>query len=248
MLRSDFGLADVFGAHAIDAEHGEGVYLRALSPLLLEATYPEQYFGFGFPMRNYQSFPTSSLGMPRLATSHDGSALAALNLPYAYPSPGSRSARDFASIHSSPPWNDLDNPAIVEHRFGRGTSIYSVMPIETDGTEAGARAFNAIIAQLLGGAPTLSSSSHPDIWFTAFDQPESHRVVVSALCYRTDARPEPFRLQFTYRLLSHTTCTAVRDAATGSDVPFACDNGAVTVALDAVDLFGMYLLECQTTQ
>ncbi len=248
VLRPDFGLADVFGAHAIDAEHGEGVYLRALSPFLLEATYPEQYFGFGFPMRNYQSFPTSSLGMPRLATGHDGSALATLNLPYAYPSPGSRSARDFASIHSSPPWNDLDNPTIVEHRFGRGTSIYSVMPIETDSTEAGARAFNAIIAQLLDGPPTLSSDSHPDIWLTAFDQPQNHRVVVSALCYRTDARPEPFRLQFTYRLPSHTTCTTVRDAATGSDVPFACDNEAVAVALDAVDLFGMYLLECQTTQ
>ena len=83
---------------------------------------------------------------------------------------------------------------------------------------------------------------------TAFDQPQSHRVVVSALCYRTDARPEPFRLHFTYRLPLHTKCTAVRDAATGSDVPFACDNGAVTLALDAVDLFGMYLLEYQTTQ
>jgi hypothetical protein len=246
VLRPDFGLADVYGAHAVGAEHAEGIYLRPLSPVLLEATYPEKYFGFGFPMSNYQSYRTSSLGMPRLSPGQDGEALATLNLPYGYPSPGSERARDFASVHSSPPWKDLGNPTIVEHGFGRGKCVYSAMPIETDATEAGKRSFMALMTHLLGRPPTLSSDSAPDVWLTAFDQPQNQRVVISALCYRTDARPEAFRLQFTYRLPSGSKCTAVRVAPAGSDVPFASDDGAVTVVLDTVDLFGMYLLEYQT--
>ena len=76
----------------------------------------------------------------------------------------------------------------------------------------------------------------------------TRRLVISALCYRTDARPGPFPLQFTYRLPSLTACTAVRVAVTGKEVPFVCDDGAVTVALDGIDLFGMYILEYQTTE
>jgi hypothetical protein len=247
-MRRDFGLADVFGAHAVAAEHGGAVYLRPLSPLLLQATYPEHYLGFGFPSSNSGSYPRRSLAMPRLGTNHEGTVLATLNLPYAYPSPGSRDARDFASIHSSPPWTDLDNPTVVEHSFGRGNCVYSAVPLERDATEAAKKSFTALITYLLGQPPTLSSNASHDVWLTAFDQPQRHRVVISALNYRTDARPEPFRLQFTYRLPSHTTCTAVRVALTGSAVPFECDDGAVAVELDAVDLFGMYLLEYESTE
>jgi hypothetical protein len=136
---------------------------------------------------------------------------------------------------------------VVENSFGRGKSIYCVVPIETDQSEAGKSSFAALVRRLLGGPPTLASDAAPDIWLTAFDQPEHHRVMVSALCYRVEARPEPFPLNFTYRFPAHTTCTAVRVAVTGDELPFTAQNGAVSVALDAVDLFGMYLLEYQTT-
>lgn len=248
VLRPDFGLADVFGAHAAETEHGGAIYLRALSPMLLQATFPEQYLGFGFPSGNSGSYSGEHLGMPRLGTVYEGTALATLNLPYGYPSPGSRSARDFASIHSSPPWDDLEIPSVVENDFGRGKCIYSVAPIETESIEGARKAFMAIVRHLLDGPPTLSSDTSPDVWLTAFDQTERHRVVISALCYRTDTRPAPFRLRFTYRLSPGTTCTAVRAAPSGSPVPFSYEDGAVTVAVDAVDLFGMYLLEYQTAQ
>jgi hypothetical protein len=248
LLRDDFGLTDVFGAHAVGAEPWGAIYLRALSPLLVEAFHPERYFGFGFPSSWDDPYPRSNLGMPRLSSSHEGTVLAALNLPYGYPSPGSRGARDFASIHSSPPWEDLDNPTVVEHGFGRGRCVYSVVPIETDRTEVGRRTFTAVVTHLLGQPPTLSSNAPPDVWLTAFDQPQSQRLVISALCYRTDARPWPFQLQFTYRLPAGTACTAVRIALTGKEIPFTCDDGAVTVALDGIDLFGMYLLEYKTTE
>jgi hypothetical protein len=245
--RADFALADVFGAHLTGTEHGTGIYLRALRPPLLEAMAPEDYLGFGFQDVGDAVHGVSSFGMPRLGTRYGGTALATLNLPYGYPSPGFRDARDFASIHSSPQWSNLDHPTIVENSFGRGKSVYSVVPLETDRSEAGRRCFTALISALLAGPPTLASDAAPEVWLTAFDQPQDHRVVVSALCYRTDIRPAPFPLRFTYRLPAETACTAVRDAGHHSELPFTNEDGAVTVALDSVDLFGMYLLEYKTS-
>ena len=135
--RVDFGLADVFGVHFAGTEDGWGVYLRAREQRLLEAMHPEEYLGYGFPPTNDYSEDNVGLAMPRLTTSYEGTVLATLNLPFAYPSPGSRGAHDFASIHSSPPWQDVENPTIVEHCFGTGKCVYSVVPIETDKTESG---------------------------------------------------------------------------------------------------------------
>ncbi len=243
VLRADFGLADVFGAHIAGMEEGSGIYLRARTPALSEAMYPEHYFGYGFPASAFDGYPKAGLGMPRLAPGPEGTALATLNVPYAYPSPGSREAHDFASIHASPPWEDLENPCIVEHTFGRGRSIYSVVPIETDRTEAGTGVFTALVTDLLGGPPTVSSDAGPDVWLTAFDQPGQQRLVVSVLRYQTEVRPAPFPVTFTYRSTDRQ-CTAVRVAVTGAELPFVTDaDGGVTVTVDAVDLFGMYLLE-----
>jgi len=242
--RADFGLADVFGAHFAGRELGAGLYFHARSPQLLEAMQPEEYFGYGFPTAEDDRDPRPPLCMPRLATSHEGTALATLNLPYGYPSPGSREGRDFASIHSSPPWHDLDHPVIVANSFGRGRSVYCVAPIETDTTEAGRNTFAALVKDLLGGPATFSSGAAAEIWLTAFDQPEHNRVVVSALCYRADERPQPFALDFAYRLPADERFVAAREATTGAEIP--CEVGAdrsVTVTVDRVDLFGMYLLE-----
>jgi len=245
--RRDFGLADMFGVHAIAMEHG-CVYLQPRSSVLLEAVFPEQYIGFGFTSSNSVSYSTNSAGIPRLAVHYVGTAMATLNLPYGYPSPGSANAHDFASIHSSPPWQDTDNPTIVLHDFGLGQSVYSAAPLETDSTDSGRRAFAAIIKQLLGDPPTLSSGADRDVWFTAFEQPENSRVVVSALCYRTDDRPRPFPLEFSYRFGSGRRCRAARVALTGTELPVRDDgNGTVVVSADALDLYGMFLLEYETS-
>ena len=234
VLRTDFGLADVFGAHVIGTEEGSGLHLRAISPMLAEAVYPESYLGHGFGWGDPNGQTSRpALNMPRLSTDYEGVALATLNLPYAYPSPGSRAAHDFASIHSSPPWEDLDNPTIVEHNFGQGRSVYCAVPIETDFTEAGSQVFSALIG----------TSPEPRRWArtllpTSGSLPSTNQsttaVVVSALCYSTETRPAPFPLNFSLRLAPPRRCTQVRVATTGADVPFVTDGeGTVSVSIAA---------------
>jgi hypothetical protein len=180
--------------------------------------------------------------MPRLSPEHAGQALARLTLPYAYPSAGSMLAHDFASIHTSPPWRDLDNPTIVSNRFGDGRAVYSALPIETGRSGSDGRAFSTLIRLLLGGPQTLSAEAHPDVWVTAFEQPEHNRAVISVLGYFIDA-PMWFPVSFSYRCPSGRRCVQLQDASTGTAIPFEADkDGAVRVVVDAVDGFGMYLV------
>jgi hypothetical protein len=241
VLRQDFGLSDVFGVHLGGIENGCGVYSRALDPLIAQAVHPESHLAYGFVSESGMS-NRSPLRMPRLSTDHAGQPLARLTLPYAYPSAGSMSAHDFASIHSSPPWLDLDNPTIVSNRFGKGAAVYSALPIETGRSPANQRVFTTLVRLLLGGPPTLAAEAHPDVWVTAFEQPEHNRAVISVLGYFIDA-PLSFPVTFSYRSRGGRRCVALHDASSGSAVPFEADeDGTVRATLDAVDRFGMYLV------
>ena len=220
-------------------ESGHGVYSRALDPLIAQAVHPESHLAHGFVPEVSSRAP---LRMPRLSTEHGGQALARLTLPYAYPSAGSMSAHNFASIHSSPPWQDLDNPTIVSNRYGDGRAVYSALPIETGRGDADQRVFTSLVRLLLGGPQTLAAEAHPDVWVTAFEQPEHNRAVISVLGYFIDA-PMRFPVNFSYRSRGGRRCVALRDASSGSAVPFEVDeDGTVHVAIDAVDGFGMYLV------
>jgi hypothetical protein len=239
ILRDDFGLSDVFGVHLAGIESGHGVYSRALDPLIAEAVHPESHLAHGFVPEVASRAP---LRMPRLGTELGGQPLARLTLPYAYPSAGSMMAHDFASIHSSPPWQDLDNPTIVSNRYGEGRAVYSALPIETGRGDADQRVFTSLVRWLLGGPQTLAADAHPDVWVTAFEQPEQNRAIISVLGYFIDA-PIKFPVSFSYRNRDGRSCVALRDASSGAAVPFEADeDGTVRVAIDAVDGFGMYLV------
>jgi hypothetical protein len=66
--------------------------------------------------------------------------------------------------------------------------------------------------------------------------------VISVLGYFTDA-PLQFPVSFSYRSRGGRRCVALREASSGSAVPFEADeDGTVRVAIDAVDRFAMYLV------
>ena len=62
--------------------------------------------------------------------SPDTEILAYIKLPYTKPND-----TDFASIHSNPPGKDTDIPAVTVNRFGKGTVIWSAVPIEAGEAE-----------------------------------------------------------------------------------------------------------------
>lgn len=235
----DLGLADVFGVRLVGHETGDGFYLTPDASWLRDAVAPEHHLGHGFRQHWVGSgYTDPTLGLPRVEATEGTRTLATLTLPYGYPSRGSRAGRDFASIHSSPPWEERPEPTIVENDFGRGRVIYSVAPLERGQSDPERRVFGAAIARLLGAGSRIEADTHPDVWVTASAQEDRSRLIVCALHYRTDAPPPVLQLSLRCRLPEGTRATGVRRASDGGAVPFRVDRG--TVAIDTE--FGLFEL------
>lgn len=237
----DFALADLFGCHAMGTEDGVMVYLRPDTAGLVTALEPEPYLPIG-QRRPLPTGPGPPLGLPRISAASGARVLAQLTLPFGYPSDGSMAARDFASIHSSPPWDDTAHPAIVVNDFGAGRTLYSSAPIESIDSPAHEATFLHLLIHELGLDPRLSALGHPDVWVTGFEQSERARIVVSALRLAGDtpAAPEPTVVRV--RLPGGSVVAAVRNVGSGEACAWRMDGGILTVDV-AVDIFAMVAVE-----
>jgi hypothetical protein len=168
----DFRLADVFGCHFEAEEAGRSLYLSPTEDGLRQAIAPERALSHWIDAKG-------RTGAMRLAAAGEGRALATLTLPYGYPSQGSLSGRDWASIHSYPPWERTARPVVVEHHYGKGRSIYSAADLEGGHTASHDASFRALVTSLLGAAPAFSCDAHPSVVMTVFDQSSPRRWVVA---------------------------------------------------------------------
>jgi Alpha-L-fucosidase/Beta-galactosidase trimerisation domain len=242
-LGDDFALADVFGCNVELMEEGAGIYVRGLAAPARQALYPEEFVSHGFSRIEDLNGP-KPLDVPRLARETSGTVLATLTLPYGYPSRGSRHQADFASIHSSPPWEDRDNPTIVDHSYGDGRCVYSAVPIEAGDTEGHGRLFGALISDLLEEGPTVEAATHPKMILNAFDQTEAQRVVISLLEYDVTPPTAPVPARLRYRPGADRRVVGASHALTGAPLPIAVTaDGSVELHLDGVDLFDMVLID-----
>lgn len=102
----------------------------------------------------------------RFAPPPRAQVLAQLTLPYGYPAFGSAAARDFASIHSSPPWEDLDEALAICVTRRKGQVIWSAASLEIFGDAAAALPV-AWLAERLD-PPELALTAHPDVWCSRY--------------------------------------------------------------------------------
>jgi Alpha-L-fucosidase len=232
----DFQLADVFGCSVEQLETGEGIYLRSTSDIVSRATFPERYLEHGF-------IRGKSLNLPRLAKQASGQVLARVNLPYGYPSTGSMHDADFASIHSSPPWDDLENPAIVENRYGAGRCVYSSVPLEVSALGRNRDLVAAIAKRLLGASPIVEADTHESVFLTARSQPTERRVVI-CLLRKEDASPAgDVPVLIRYRPPSGQTITSVVNESSGEPCVMESDAEGLTL-IRVPDLRVFALLNC----
>lgn len=240
-------LGDVFGVTLQGTENGDGFYLTPRDPILAKQVAPEHHLGHGFrPGWVGSGYADAALGLPRVSADADATVYATLTLPYAYPSSGSLHGHDFASIHSSPPWTELDDAAVTAHAFGAGRSIYSVAPLERGGSQAETRAFIALIEHLLGDDRRLRATGHPDIWLTMFTQPDRRRLVVNALAYRTEEPAMALPLTFEVRTPAGTRAIAVTRLRDDTAMQWRESDGWVQVDAGDLDVFEMFAVEYAT--
>jgi hypothetical protein len=171
----DFMLADIFGLHLETEETGRIVYARPTTERVQALLEPQRYL-------TADPLPGALAGGVLKVRADRGSRiLAMLSLPYRHPEMGHVSERNWASIHSSPPWEDTTFPVLIERRHGAGRVVYCTLDIEREDADANDRLFAGLIRDLLGRDWSLQCETHPAVWVSAFRRPEDRTIRISLL-------------------------------------------------------------------
>lgn len=234
----DFMLADVFGCHYGSQEDGRIVYLSPADARCEAAIAPERALGHWLE-------PEDRRGAVRLKGGHEGQALMTLTLPYAYPSRGHKDGSDWSSIHSFPPWQHTDYPGVVEHAFGAGRAIYSAADLEAGNTASHDALVLALVKSLLDGPAAFSSTAHPDVWMTAFEQSSRGRWVVAFANQSTTLPPLPSApCQFELRPPAGSRFTGLRSAPADAAVPCTLrQDGSMVAEVGSFSSMAMFVAD-----
>ena len=240
----DFMLADVFGVAYEREEAGAFVYLRPSDAALAQSIAPQKFLSCGVTNEPFGP-PRPLCGIPRLKPAPAGRILAALTVPYGYPARGNVLDHKWASIHSSPPWDDLDAPMIVRNDFGSGRAVYSTAGIEALEGEAAEQAFvGLVVTGLLNGRLSFTAKTHPSVWMSVFDQRDRQRMMASFLNYQSELPPAPVPVRFSIRPPAGRRFKGLRVVPQGRAVPFRIgEGGALEAELESIELLAMLTAE-----
>jgi len=167
-LQPDFLLADLFGGSIAKPDWSEHEHYIAPTAAGREefpgwdAKYPAYVRGGGMEVK-------ARAGATVLATT---------TLPWPAPEP-----REFASIHSNPPWTPTEQPEVILNRFGKGRVIYCASLLEA--VEGLAPTFIRLIRRLCSEY-TFEVTAHPAVEATLFHQPDRDRYVLSLVNFQKE--------------------------------------------------------------
>jgi len=239
----DFMLSDVFGASYQGEEPGAFVYLKPASATVAQWIVPQKFVGWRITSHPL-SGPPMLCGIPRLRARPAAKILASLTVPYGYPARGSVSDHRWASIHSSPPWEDLDFPMVVLNEYGAGRAVYSAAAIETVDADAHANLFVGLVRMLLDDEYAYTAETHPALWMSVFDQREQNRLMASFLNYQAELPSVPVSVRFSLRPPRGKRFRSLRAVPEGRALEFALgDDGTLRSEIGSVALLAMVLAE-----
>ncbi len=236
----DFMLADVFGCHLAADDLGTVTYLKPANAAIARLIEPQRYLShFGM-----DGSGAEGAGTLRLVPESDGEALATLTLPYGKEW-GNISNQNWASIHSSPPWQDTDVPVIVAHPYGEGLVIYSAADIECMPAAANEALLLHLLRMLAPQEPTFRADAHPGVWAAAYHQPEHRRYVIALLNNQAQLPAIPIaKLTIHLRVPAGGKFTSLAVAPRQTPVPFTTDaDGTLHADVRRLKVFQMLLAQ-----
>ncbi len=180
------------------------------------------WFNEKYPMPFDSSAPLAAPGA-------DCVVAATLTLPYTAPQEDR-----FVSIHSDPPGIATENPAITISRYGKGTVIWSAVPIEWAQHEE----YGSLLLQLLQQAAPMewsfATDAPADVEINAFANEDSVTVNAVAL-WEERGVVSPFEIR-----IKTPEPTAVTLLPQGEELPFVYENGYTIFQTKPLDVFDMY--------
>lgn len=227
-------MADVFGCHF---DHDNMAAISYLRPA------DKEFGGLVAPLDLLSHAQADENGAVQLKPEASAAVLARLTLPYAQER-GAVETENWASIHSDPPWRDLDVPALTEHEFGEGRAIYSCADIEAGDSEAHTNAFVGLIRRLAAGPFAYEVDAHPCVWVNAFHQPGDERIVFFLLNYQEQLPVLPVEsVQVTIRPPASRRLRQCSSVPDGAELPLTeADDGAATFTVSRLEVFAAFSL------
>jgi hypothetical protein len=180
----------------------------------------------------------------KVATTDTTQTLATIVLPYRDGSDPTR----FSSAISDPPWQHTALPAVVEHKLGRGRTLFVSGTLE-QGKYSVQRDTVIRLIRRLAGSMTLETDAPKAVELTVLYHAENNRYTVNLVnCQETlPAVPVP---PMTVRLnvgsadrTKGTPQVTVKSIPDGSIVPHTIDGNVVQFTTDSLGTFLMYWVE-----
>ncbi len=176
-----------------------------------------------------EKYPLSlSYHLPLVEYSGDG-VLATVTLPYAAPD----NNLEFASIHSCPPWESTDYPALIVKKYGKGKVIWCAAELEYDERTAFCRIFTNIVLGEIKRKYEINAGYA--IEAVIFEDEDSTLISLCDLKYD----PDKFNRDATLSFFSKRIPISITALGCDKSLPFKYTDGIVSCSLP-IDDFEMY--------
>lgn len=158
--------------------------------------------------------------------------LATVTLPYT-----NQITEKFASIHSDPPGISTEIPAVAVTKYGKGSVIWSTLPIECIELYDYRHIFINLLKYVSNFTPTISSNAPDDVIITAFETDDSILINTVLINDKHKARKvEPFFISYRCNKLPEgVSVIPSKDA-----IPFAFDGEKIYFESHNMKIFNMY--------
>jgi hypothetical protein len=166
---SRFLLEDVLGVRITGVKNHAIFYLTPTDAAVKKAVWPQDHVSHRGTQVQVEVLPGSEV-------------LARITLPFVDPALGRNIGSRFAAIHSNPPALQPGNePAIVQHRFGKGQAVWVACGVEGSEEWVDRQLVLSLVRRILPGPYRLEVDAHPAVEMTLFHQPERKRLLAGLL-------------------------------------------------------------------
>ncbi len=145
--------------------------------------------------------------------------------------------KECVSIHSNPPGNPTDIPAIIIKPYGKGIVIWSAAPIENETVIDYGLIMENLVKTYANGEITVKTDASPKVEIVSFKN-ESKILVSAASLEDTDvATTFP---EFKISVKTDKKVMSVKRLPQETDISFSQEKGTVTFTAGALHIFDMY--------
>lgn len=193
----------------------------------------------------------------RVSGSPRGRVLATLTLPWSIPTPqlvfpmeyygkpipqDGRTVR-FGSIHSNPPGEPTEIPAMLYTEYGKGRVIWSALPFEKAVIPQHSRIFVNVVTELMGDRPFAFGARAADsVECVLFEDAERGQRLISLVNLQEDFNTMP-AVDSTVWIRSERRPSAVVKLPEKTPVDFSWSDGRVEFHVDRLHQFKMFAID-----